>query len=78
MRRHRSNDRRSGLFRALMFLLCLSLLATAFLAGGPRAAAQEAREEDENYLHHTLSATILVADPERAGERLAEWAEEEE
>jgi len=79
MRRHRSNDGRSGFFRAPMFMLCLSLLATAIFAGGPRAAAQEAQEaqEEENYLHHTLSATILVADPERAGERLAEWAEEE-
>ena len=30
----------------------------------------------ENFLHHTLNATILVADPEAAAEMIASWAED--
>ena len=30
----------------------------------------------ENFLHHTLNATILVADPEATAEMIASWAEE--
>lgn len=30
----------------------------------------------ENYLHHTLNATILVADPDATAEMITAWAEE--
>ena len=32
---------------------------------------------EESYLHHRLDAHIVVADPERAAERIAGWAESE-
>jgi len=45
-----------------------ALLLAAVLTGPPGAAAEE-------FLFHSIRATLLVADPEAAGERLAAWAE---
>jgi hypothetical protein len=46
----------------------LLLVSLAFIALSSPLSA-------ENFLHHTLNATILVADPEATAERVASWAE---
>ncbi len=46
------------------------LLLTTVLVALPSALFSE------NFLHHTLNATILVADPEATAEVIAAWAEE--
>jgi hypothetical protein len=45
------------------------LIAAGALLAPPQTAA-------EDFLFHSVRATLLVADPEAAGERLAAWAEE--
>jgi hypothetical protein len=49
-------------------LPALLILAAALLVPLPLTA--------EDFLFHSIRATLLVADPEAAGERLAVWAEE--
>jgi hypothetical protein len=53
----------------------IPLLLAAVLLSGPALLAPPALAAEE-FLFHSIRATLLVADPEAAGERLAAWAEE--
>ncbi len=50
---------------------------TALLAAVSLLAALAGAAAQESFLHHTLTASLVVADPEAAAERIAAWVEQQ-